>query len=172
MTEREKALNYLDETRDRLLERARALSPEQMNLCAKSGGWTIAGILEHIVFVEGSALNVAKRAVRQPLDPSLKSTRDGQDELLIQQVASRAGKVYAPPFAHPTGALPLESLIEQFIAARNETRAFASSVDADLRKHFATHPALGALDCHQWLLIIGAHGERHRAQIDEILAEA
>jgi uncharacterized damage-inducible protein DinB len=172
MTERQDILDYLDETREKLLVCARSLSPEQMNLCAKAGGWTIAGILEHIVFVECRALSRARQAVLEAADPSLKSARDGQDRLLVQQVAFRATRVSAPPVAHPKGGLALESLMDQFIAAREDTRAFASTVEADLRKHFAAHPAFGPLDCHQWLLIIGAHGERHRAQIEEILAEA
>jgi uncharacterized damage-inducible protein DinB len=172
MTERQDILDYLDQTGERLLIRARSLLPEQMSLFAKAGGWTIAGILEHIVFVEQRALNAVRKAVREPADASLKSARAGQDELLVRQVASRGTRVSASPLAQPQGGLPLEMLIERFVAAREDTRAFASSVEADLRKHFARHPAFGPLDCHQWLLFIGAHGERHRAQMEEILADA
>ena len=171
MTERELALNYLDETRDKLLARVRSLSPQQAERCARDGGWAIAGILEHIVIIEGVALNRIRRAAEKPADPSLKSVMAGKDEALVRQVAMRTSRISAPPFGYPVGGQSLEALTERFASARADTRDSHRLREEDLRKHFAIHPMLGALDCHQWLLLIGAHGERHRAQIEEILAE-
>jgi uncharacterized damage-inducible protein DinB len=142
-----------------------------MDLCAHTGGWTVAGILEHISIVEEMALNMIQHAIQQTPDPSITSVIAGQDELLVHRASSRKRQVSAPPEMHPEGGQSLESLTDRLTAAREHTREFASTTQADLRKHFAKHPFIGPIDCHQWLLLIGAHGERHRAQIEEILSE-
>jgi hypothetical protein len=47
-----------------------------------------------------------------------------------------------------------------------------SSTNAPLRQSGFPHPILGNLDCYQWVLLIGGHGERHRAQAEEVMADA
>jgi hypothetical protein len=61
-------------------------------------------------------------------------------------------------------------LLGEFEAARKRTSGFTASTNAQLRQHFFPHPMFGDLNCYQWLLLIGAHGERHRAQAEEVLA--
>ncbi|MGA8408930.1 MAG: hypothetical protein WB680_17265, partial [Candidatus Acidiferrales bacterium] len=76
----------------------------------------------------------------------------------------------APEILQPAGRWPDEQLLPEFEAARQKSRDFATSTEADLRSHFFKHPALGDLDLYQWLLMIAAHCDRHRAQSEEVMA--
>jgi hypothetical protein len=60
--------------------------------------------------------------------------------------------------------------LQEFEAARERTRDFAASTQADLRRHFFKHPIFGDLDLYQWLLMIAAHCDRHRVQSEEVMA--
>jgi len=62
--------------------------------------------------------------------------------------------------------------LQQFAAARKRTSEFAAATNADLRRHFLPHPVFGDLDCYQWLLLLGAHCDRHRVQSQEVKASA
>jgi len=72
----------------------------------------------------------------------------------------------------PMGRWPHDQLVREFEAARKRTSEFAATTSADLRQAAFPHPMFGPLDCYQWLLLIAAHGERHRAQAEEVMADA
>jgi len=91
---------------------------------------------------------------------------------LVENVAGRVTRFQAPEYLVPQGQWPDEQLWKEFEAARLRTGEFARSTEADLRKHFYAHPVLGELDLYQWLLLISAHCDRHRAQSEEVMASA
>ena len=95
---------------------------------------------------------------------------DGQDEALIAGLVARVIRFQAPEPVLPTGRWPDEQLLQEFEAARLQTRDFAAITTADLRRHFFKHPVIGELDLYQWLLLIAAHCDRHRAQSEEVMA--
>jgi hypothetical protein len=63
-----------------------------------------------------------------------------------------------------------DELLSEFDAARKRTCDFVVSTNAPLREHGYPHPLFGQFDCYQWLLAIGGHGERYRAQAEEVMA--
>jgi len=168
--EREAVLSYLAETRSGLLEAIESFPAEHFSTCPAEGCWSAAMTLEHIVSVEGRALGRIQHALSEPADSSRQSGMAGKDEELWAGVRGRNVRIKAPPILEPVGDKDRQRLIEGFYAARAVTIAFARETDADLRSHFAAHPLFGDLDCYQWLMLIPSHGERHRAQIEEIRA--
>jgi uncharacterized damage-inducible protein DinB len=168
--ERESALQNLAESRERLLRMTRGLSSEQLHYRPAPGRWTVAECVEHIAIVEGRVLGRMQKTLEEGPDPSKRSALQGREDTMFAVAVARVARFQAPEGLVPTGRWPDEQLLQEFEAARQQTRDFAASTQADLRRHFFKHPALGELDLYQWLLLIAAHCERHRAQSEEVMA--
>lgn len=166
--ERAAALKDLEETHAAFLQTVEAFPAEHFFTSPGEGRWSAAQTVEHVVFVEGRALGRIHATLREPTDPTCRSDRAGRDEELWANVRSRKQPIQAPPISSPVGGKCREDLIQAFAAARQSTIQFANTTGADLRSYFASHPLFGTLDCYQWLRLIPAHCERHRAQIEEI----
>jgi len=168
--ERDAVLKYLADSRERLLRTMQGLSREQLDYRASPGRWTVAENLEHLTFVEGRVLDFIQKSLNEGPTPSKNSAFEGKEKELVEDVAGRLTRFQAPEAIQPNGRWPGDQLLNQFETVRRRTREFASSTNADLRKHFFTHPRFGDLDLYQWLLLIAAHCERHRAQAEEVMA--
>jgi len=168
--ERESLLKNLAESRERLLRMAQGLSSEQLHHRPAPGRWTVAECVEHIAIVEERVLGSIQKTLEAGPDSSKRSAMEGKDDTLVANVAGRATQIQAPEVLTPTGRWPDEQLLKEFEAARHQTRDFAASTTADLRRHFYKHPVIGELDLYQWLLLIAAHCDRHRAQSEEVIA--
>jgi uncharacterized damage-inducible protein DinB len=168
--ERECLLKNLAESRERLLGMAQGLSREQLHYRPAPGRWTVAECLEHITAVEGRLLGAIQKTLAAGPDSSKRSAMDGKDDALVADVAGRVTRFQAPDVLAPTGRWPDERLLQEFEGARRQTRDFAAGTEADLRAYFFKHPVLGELDLYQWLLLIAAHCDRHRAQSEEVMA--
>jgi uncharacterized damage-inducible protein DinB len=167
--ERERAAAYLAETRENLLRTATSLSPTQLQYKPAPDRWSVAECLEHVTVTEGFILGNINKTLQQAAAPSASSFGD---DGVVQMVADRSTRIKGPEILMPTGRWPHEQLLGEFEAARKRTADFAATTDTQLRQHAFPHPMLGSLDCYQWLLLIGAHGERHRLQAEEVMADA
>lgn len=170
--ERKRLTQYLADTRERLLGTARGLLPEQLDHKPAPDQWSVAEVLEHLTVAESRLLPRIEEALRGSPDPDKASAWEGREDALLQSVTSRSPRVQAPDPIQPTGRWSHEELFRQLEAVRGRTAEFAATTNGPLRGVFNVHPVLGELDCYQWLLITGAHWERHRAQIEEVLADA
>jgi uncharacterized damage-inducible protein DinB len=168
--ERELLLKNLAESRERLLLMAKNLSREELHYRPAPGRWTVAECVEHIVTVEKRLLGAIQKTLETAPDSSKRSAMDGQDEALIAGLVARVIRFQAPEPVLPTGRWPDEQLLQEFEAARVQTRDFAAITTADLRRHFFKHPVIGELDLYQWLLLIAGHCDRHRVQSEEVMA--
>jgi len=167
--DRERAVSYLAQTRDNLLRATRGLSPAQLAFKPAPGRWSVADCLEHLVTVENRAMEGISGALQQPADSAKRSPFDGRDDELLQIVTDRSSPRKAPEMAEPSGRWPQDQLLREFEATRARSIELARSTVCDPRQHFFAHRAFGELDCYQWILLVAAHGDRHRAQIEEVL---
>jgi uncharacterized damage-inducible protein DinB len=167
--ERGRVATYLGETRENLLRTTKNLSPTQLQYKPASDRWSVAECLEHIAVTESFILGNINRTLQQAAAPS---TPAFGDDGMVQMVVDRTTRIKGPEILMPTGRWPHEQLLGEFEAARKRTADFAATTDTQLRQHAFPHPMFGSLDCYQWLLLIGAHGERHRAQAEEVMADA
>jgi uncharacterized damage-inducible protein DinB len=165
--ERERAIADLRESRQRLLDVTRRLSPSQLAYKPAPDRWSVAECIEHVILVESAVLGMIQKSVAQPGDSP---TSGAADEVLVAQATDRSRALNAPDRLAPTGRFAHHELLPEFEATRKRTAEFAATTDADLRRGAAPHPVFGSLDCYQWLLLIPAHGERHRAQVEEVMA--
>jgi len=168
--EREVLLKELAESRERLLGLVQGLSREQRHYRTAPDRWSIAEIVEHLATVEDRILGLVQKSLAGAPDSSKQSSMS--DQALVTDIAGRITRFPAPEFLVPTGKWHDDELWGQFDAARKRTREFAAATDADLRSHFYRHPVHGDMDCYQWLLLLAAHCDRHRAQGEEVKAHA
>jgi uncharacterized damage-inducible protein DinB len=168
--EREFALKKLDGSRKRLLATVRGLSHEQLEYSPAPGRWSVAECLEHIIVAEKHMLERLGGRAQQAPDPSKRSDWEGQEEAFMKQMVGRERQVQAPEVARPTGRWPIEKLLREFESTRARSREFVATVEGGLRGCFFGHLSLGQLDGYQWVLLIGAHCDRHRIQGEEVIA--
>ncbi|MGH9740354.1 MAG: DinB family protein [Candidatus Acidiferrales bacterium] len=166
----ERAVSYLSQTRDNVLRATSGLSPAQLQFKPAPGRWSVAECLEHIVAVEHRVLDGIANALQQPADSAKRSAFDGRDDELLQVVTDRSNPRQASEAIHPSNRWPHHQLIPEFQATRKRSIDLAANTGFRLRQHFFAHRAFGELDCYQWMLLVAGHGDRHRAQIDEVLA--
>ena len=168
--EREAVLKSLTESREQLHRMGAHLSREQWHYRTEPGRWSVAECVEHITTVEGRVLEIIEKTLESGADPSKSNAM--KDDALVADVAGRVTRFQAPEFLQPAGRWPHEELLKEFDRARQRTQDFAANTTADLRQHFFRHPVLGELDLYQWMLLIPAHCDRHRAQSEEVMASA
>jgi hypothetical protein len=131
--------------------------------------------LEHLATAERGSLVGLKRALaRGPATAEERAATAGKTEAILERVPVVRQRVEAPEIVRPTGrygAWP--GSLEAFRQARESTIAFAGEAAAEqLEVLVQPHPALGPLTGVQWLYFAGAHGERHRKHIEELLQGA
>jgi uncharacterized damage-inducible protein DinB len=166
--ERQKAAGYLDETRDNLLRATKGLSLTQLQYKSAPDRWSVAECLEHITLVENLVLGSISNALQQAAGSP---KPDMGDDALVRSVTDRSFRATAPERLVPTGRTAHGQLLAEFEAARKRTAHFLASTDAPLRQYAFPHPRFGQVDCYQWVLLVAGHGDRHRQQVEEVIAD-
>ncbi|MBC7798538.1 MAG: DinB family protein [Pyrinomonadaceae bacterium] len=169
--EREQAVQYLKETKQKFLNSINGLTAEQWNFKPAPERWSIAEVAEHIGIAEQTILGMVQtKIVKSPGSPEMRAEAKGKDEIILKIIPNRAaGKAQAPEILKPVGKWKTqESLIKDFNVNRTNTVTYVSNTKDALRDHFAPHPVFKTLDAYQWLLFLAAHSERHTAQIIEV----
>jgi hypothetical protein len=170
-TEREFLLRYLAQSREQLLGTVEGLNERQQRFRPARDRWSVADCVEHVSLVEKGILGKIQTALLAP-PQTQNQPRTGLDAVILTRVPNRSTRVTAPREALPAGRwADFAELLRMFEAARERSLRFAAVTQSDLRGHFFLHPALGDLDCYQWLLFLGAHSERHARQAEEVIAD-
>ena len=169
--ERDFAVKYLQETRQKFLASIAGLSEAQWKHKLSADRWSVAEVSEHIALSETLILQlVTERVMKAPA--SKPGPGAPTDEAVIKLITDRSSKAQAPEVLKPTGKwASREELTKDFAASRDKTVAYVKETGEDLRGHSAPHPALKTIDAYQWVLLIAAHSARHTAQIEEIKSD-
>ena len=154
-----------------LLHAVDSLTGEQRYFRSAEDRWSVADCVEHLTVVEEFVLQRIQRALQEPPLGQPAETL-GKDQEVVDRVPRRDERVMAPEQVKPIGRWPDgEESLRQFKAARERTLRFSMETEADLRSRAFPHPTLGPLDCHQWLLFLAAHCERHVSQVEEVKSD-
>jgi uncharacterized damage-inducible protein DinB len=166
--DRDFAIKYLEETRQKFLASIDGLSDAQWTFKAAPDRWSIAEVAEHIAVSETTILQlVTDKIVSAP--PAPDSAERISDQKMIDALVDRTARFQAPEMLRPTNRWSTrDALRKDFNAARDKTAAYVRETKDDLRGHAAPHPVLKSLDGYQWVLLIAAHSARHTAQIEEV----
>lgn len=168
--DREKGVQYLQQTRDGVVAAVKGLSDAQMKFKPAPDRWSVAETLEHIALAEDFIFqNVTDNVMKAPAGAAGRDTAK-VDAGVLAMIPDRNHKAQAPPPLVPTGRWTPADTLDHFLKSRAKTIEFLQSTP-DLREHVTDSPLGQPLDAYEWILFIGAHSERHTKQIFEVKAD-
>lgn len=164
---------HIDRTRARLVAAVEGLSEEQQTSSPAPDRWSVAQLVEHLSIVEGNVATLLDRLLGKAAGPDVAAAPAPDlfaDPVSIEEFVerSRGVRLEAPERVRPAG-LPLADSLARLKESRAALHALRPRVErADGRALRFPHPAWGPLDLYQWLLFVGAHEDRHLAQIEAL----
>jgi hypothetical protein len=169
--EKEHALQYLESTRQQVLDATKGLSEAQWNFKPGPDRWSCAQVMEHIAAAEDF---IREGLVKQKImvSPAGDPGRDPKstDAVVEARVPDRSHKLQAPEPLVPTNRYGTpEAALKHFLESRKITEEYLTSTPG-LRDHVADGPT-GKMDGYEGILMIAAHSERHVKQILEVKAD-
>ncbi len=169
--DREKAVKYLEQTRDGVIAATKGLSEAQMKFKAAPDRWSVAETLEHITLAEDYLFgNITQNIMKAPAGTADRDTAK-LDAMILAAVPDRSQKRQAPGPLVPTGRWTPAEALAHFEKSRANTIQYLQSTK-DLRDHVSSdNPFKQPMDAYEWLLFIAAHSERHTKQIAEVKAD-
>ena len=169
--DRDRALKYLQSTKQGVLDSTKGLSEAQLNFKAGPDRWSVAEVLEHIAAAEDYLFNLTtEQVMKAPARPAPEDVKP-IDDMVLAKIPDRTNKVQAPEPLKPTNRFGSpEGSAKHFVESRGKTIEFLQKTP-DLRAHAVDSPLGKKLDAYEWLLFIAAHSERHTKQILEVKAD-
>jgi uncharacterized damage-inducible protein DinB len=168
--EKDRAVQYLEKTKQGVLEATKGLSDAQWNFKPGADRWSIAQVMEHIAAAEDYIRGlVVEKVMVAPAVPGrdLKKT----DDAVIATVPDRSQKAQAPEPLVPTNRFNSpDGSLKHFLESRASTEDFVKNTPG-MRDHAVDSPMGTKLDAYQFVLLIAAHSERHTKQILEVKAD-
>ncbi len=171
--ERKFVVAEFQRTKQRFLNNLKGLTPAQLNFKADTSRWSIAQCAEHIALAEGVIWQWYQGTISQPATPEKAAEVKVKTEDLLKGVVDRSQKFKAPEMLQPVGKFAsTDAAVQAYTARRDSTLQYLGTTKDDLKNHFTEHPAFGAINTYQLLLLLSAHSERHTMQIEEVKASA
>lgn len=159
--------NYLEITRDQIVQTLDTISDEILLYEPMDGGWSVKECMEHILLAEEGLFSEFQKVLQN--DPSDESTRH-LDAWLIAKVNNRGTKVVTPlPMIESN--MDREKFVEEIERSRSRILDYIRHYDQiEFRNHFGKSP-YGPADAYQLLLVAAAHSMRHHDQMLEVIRE-
>lgn len=171
-------LDSIDATRERLVRRLDGLSDERQRFRPAPEAWSISEIVEHLSIIEAQMVQLVGVMLKKTeASGMMRPGGDGSDggeavsfapvniNDFIEQ--SKTQKFNAPETVRPSGQLSLADSLARLRDSRSTLRSFQPRIERiDGAAAQYPHPFMGMFNLYQWLLFIGAHEERHLAQIE------
>lgn len=168
--DRDKAVHYLEQTRDAIVASVKGLSDAQLNFKAGPDRWSVGQTLEHIALAEDMLLKNVEYNVMKAGPAAAGRDMARIDNMVLAMIPDRSHKAQAPAELVPTGRWTPTETLGHFLESRAKTIAYLENTP-DLRAHATDSPLGQQLDGYEWILFIAAHSQRHTAQINEVKAD-
>jgi hypothetical protein len=172
-SERKAAIGLMKDTRVEVLKSVRGLTDKQLNFKASKESWSVKECMYHIAVSEKNLWEMLENAMKTPASPEKRGQITVTDDQVIKMIEDRTHKVKTTDALEPKNS-PYKNLgeaIEDFKSMRSAHIKYMKSTTEDLRDHVVNMP-FGYIDCYQLCLMIAAHDDRHRQQIDEVKSDA
>ena len=169
--DRDRAIQYLDSTKQNIVNATRGLSEAQWNFKPSPFKWSVAQVMEHIAASEDLLRQMAEGQIKQQTaavpDRDLKKT----DDRVLEVIPDRSRKFQAPEQLRPKNQFGSpEAALKHFLESRAKTVELLKSTP-DLRAHVVDSGLLGKIDAYERILFVAAHSERHTKQLLEVKAD-
>jgi hypothetical protein len=167
--DRARIVRDLEQSNQRFHASIEGLTPAQWNFKPAPARWSIAEVSEHLTLVE-QGLGGLVRTGLTPI-PRFSADSAGKLEAAVRGLyGDRTRKMNSPEGFVPTGQYASQAeLVSAYDAARRTNLEFLRTTREPLRARGSEHPAFGGpIDAAHWLVVIGAHMDRHIQQIEEV----
>jgi DinB superfamily len=171
--DRDRALQYLEQTKKGVVDATAGLSEAQWNFKPSPDRWSVAEVMEHLAVAEDMIRAMDQdKVMKSPVVPLRDAVELKKiDDSVIANVPDRSHKVQAPEPMKPTNRFGSPQEAEKhFLESRATTEEYLKNTH-DLRAHTMDSPMGVPLDGYQWILLLTAHSERHTKQILEVKAD-
>ena len=164
----------IDESHARLRRSVEGLGRGQESFRPAPGTWSIADVVEHLATTEqqtvrlaGMLLGKGEAAGAAHADQGARPFEPVSIDEFVER--SRTEKYQSPEMVRPGGGVDVSESLARLGAAREALREMLPRFErvdgASLRY---PHPAFGLINLYQWLAFVGAHEQRHLAQIEAL----
>ncbi len=160
----------MEKARSRTLEMASGLTEAEFALRV-DGEWSVAEILEHLLFSETGTSKVIRKCLKENAGKLPSYPADDSDLAVRPPKTSPEKVTTAPEAAIPKRGIGKEELLARAAEVRTQTRvSFEMLAGADPRTVEFPHLFFGNINLYEWpCLIVLGHEKQHHAQIAEIL---
>ena len=166
----------LDETRASLRVAVDAVPPAHRSTRPAADAWSAAEILEHLSLVErryvvmlGDRVEAARQSGANGQPGVRADAAAALPDTVVAMLADRSTRRPAPDVVVPSGRLEVEEAWTALDIVRGDLRALIAGLGAVAPQAIvADHHRYGALDLAQWVAFLGAHEQRHVAQMREV----
>ena len=163
---------HLDRQRAELRAAVDGIPSQQHAMAPSEGQWSVLGVLEHLVIVEGRIAKLMEKHLDDARAAGLKPEPDDSPilpSLRIAAFADRTRKIKASEAAQPKFGRDPDELWRSLDASLGAFHGLLASADGmHIGAVSMPHPVFGPLDLYTWFAFVGAHEARHAAQIREI----
>ncbi|HXE90687.1 MAG TPA: DinB family protein [Terriglobales bacterium] len=169
--DKEFALRYLAETREKFLASINGLSEAQWKFKPAADRWSVGEVSEHVTKAEEMFQGMVRKMMESPADPAQAKEATLKEANIVKMVPDRSTKFQAPDPLKPTGRWPTQTaLVADFERMRKENADYLAANYDGMRQRVQAGPP-GTMDGVQWMVFMAAHLKRHTAQIEEVKAD-
>lgn len=163
------ALDYYQETLDKLSNSVNELSEAQLHFKATDSTWSISQCLEHIIITEDMIFGMINGYMEQPENPERRTEIKLSDDEIIAIVTDRSEKFKAPEALIAKGKYADgKTAISDLETQRVDVLSFIKNTPIEALRNRVNDSPVGATDTYQSLLFMAGHTARHTLQIEEI----
>jgi hypothetical protein len=149
-----------------MLRTADEVPADQWRTRPKSGGWSAAEIVGHLIMVERSVVGSADRVTQHPPRRFSPWKRLHFPLVLVE---ARVVKRKAPMPVDPEMIAEKETMLAALRDIRERMLAFIDETkDRNLAIYRWRHPFLGSLSAYEWFEMVARHELRHEKQMRQI----
>jgi uncharacterized damage-inducible protein DinB len=168
--ERKYLLDFMAQTKERLLKNVKDLTATQLNFKPDSTRWSVAECVEHLALTENSNANRLAEGLKTKADPSNRTKVTMTDEAVLKRYRDRSDKRKTTEALEPNNRLgSFKEAMDAFVTKRDANIEFVKTTQEDLRNRTTSY-SFATIDLYQCLLLLTAHSERHIVQLEEVMA--
>ena len=161
-----------EQAQERFIAAVSNLTEAQANFRPDENQWTIAEIVEHISIVNDGFLRLTHKLLKEAESaPKPTKTDLNLGHTSLDENGQQREPFQAPERVRPKGGVSVEDSLAKMRVALAGFAEIQPRLEAvDLSDHMFPHPALGPFNAYQWMVLLGEHEDRHRAQIERVKA--
>ena len=165
-------LSANEQAQERFIAAVSNTTEAQANFRHHENQWTIAEIVEHVSIVNDGFLRLTHKLLKEAESaPKPPKTDLNLGHTSLDENGQQREPFQAPERVRPKGGVSIEDSLAKMRVALAGFADIQPRLEAvDLSDQVFPHPALGPFNAYQWMILLGEHEDRHRAQIERVKA--